>query len=66
MRHVVFGARRHYEIWDSTPNHADLVGDTDTLRGALVAYVRARRAAGRDHTIHVLTDDLPVGAGGVS
>jgi hypothetical protein len=49
-------ARRHYEILDSTPAHADIVGAADTFAGALVVYVRARRAR-RDHTINVLVDD---------
>ena len=49
-------AQRHYEIWDSTPAHADIVGDADTFAGALVAYVRARRAR-HGHTINVLVDD---------
>ncbi|EUA17276.1 hypothetical protein I553_10721 [Mycobacterium xenopi 4042] len=52
-------SRRLCGVWDSIPSHAGLVGDIESLRWALVAYVRAHKAARRDHTIHLLTGEPP-------
>jgi hypothetical protein len=50
--------RHHYEVWDSTANGADLVGDADTLPAALMLYVRTRKVA-PGHTINLLIDESP-------
>ncbi|BBZ15239.1 hypothetical protein [Mycobacterium branderi] len=52
--------RHHYEIWDSTPTGADIVGEVDTLRAALALYVRTRRAT-RGHTIDLLVTPMAEG-----
>jgi hypothetical protein len=56
LPHMPRVMHRHYEIWDSTPTHADVVGDADTLTAALLLYVRTRRVA-RGHTINLLVAD---------
>jgi hypothetical protein len=53
----------HYEIWESTFTHADVVGHSDTLVGALMLYLRIRRAR-RGRTVKLLVHDEPA-AGGV-
>ncbi len=50
--------RDHYEAWASTPTHADVVGEAETLPVAVVLYMRACRAR-RGHTINLLVDSLP-------
>lgn len=47
---------RHYEVWDSTPTHADIVGRADSLPAALKLYLRTRKTA-PGHTINVLVDE---------
>jgi hypothetical protein len=51
----------HYEIWESTRTHADVVGHADTLLGALMLYLRTRRAR-RGRAVKLLVQDLPRGA----
>lgn len=46
---------RRYEVWDSTPTRADIVGHADSLPAALMLYLRARKTA-RGHTINLLVD----------
>lgn len=46
---------RHYEVWDSTPTRADIVGRADTLPAALLLYLRTRKTA-PGHTINLLVD----------
>jgi hypothetical protein len=50
-------ARRpcHYEIWDSTPSGADIVGHADSLLAALTLYLQTRKTA-PGHTINLLVD----------
>jgi hypothetical protein len=44
-----------YEVWDSTPTRADIVGHTDSLLAALMLYRRTRKTA-PGHTIDLLVD----------
>jgi hypothetical protein len=46
----------HYEVWDSTPTRADIVGHADSLPAALMLYRRTRKTA-PGHTINVLVDE---------
>lgn len=46
---------RCYEVWDSTPTHADIVGRADSLPAALRLYLRTRKTA-PGHTINLLVD----------
>jgi hypothetical protein len=46
---------RRYEIWDSTPTHADIVGHADSLPSALMLYLHTRKTT-RGHTINLLVD----------
>jgi hypothetical protein len=48
----------HYEVWANTPTYANMVGEANTLLGALVLYVHARRAT-RGRTINLLVNDPP-------
>jgi hypothetical protein len=47
--------QRHYEVWDSTPTGADIVGHADNLPAALMLYLRTRKTA-PGHTINLLVD----------
>jgi hypothetical protein len=47
---------RHYEVWDSTPTRADIVGYADSLPAALRLYLRTRKAT-PGHTINLLVDE---------
>jgi hypothetical protein len=47
---------RHYEVWDSTPTRADIVGQADTLPAALMLYLRTRKTT-PGHTINLLMDE---------
>jgi hypothetical protein len=47
---------RHYEIWDSTPTGADIVGRADSLPAALMLYLRTRKTA-PGHTINLLVNE---------
>jgi hypothetical protein len=47
--------RRHYEVWDSTPTGADIVGRADSLPAALMLYLHTRKATPH-HTINLLGD----------
>jgi hypothetical protein len=46
---------RHYEVWDSTPTGADIVGHADSLLAALTLYLQTRKTA-PGHTINLLVD----------
>jgi hypothetical protein len=46
---------RHYEVWDSTPTGADIVGHADSLLAALSLYLHTRKTA-PGHTINLLVD----------
>lgn len=47
---------RHYEVWDSTPTGADIVGRASSLPAALRLYLRTRKTA-PGHTINLLVDE---------
>jgi hypothetical protein len=47
---------RHYEVWESTPTGADIVGNADSLPAALMLYLRTRKTAPA-HTIKLLVDE---------
>jgi hypothetical protein len=46
---------RRYEVWDSTPTRADIVGHADTLPAALMLYLHTRKTK-PSHTINLLVD----------
>jgi hypothetical protein len=46
---------RCYEVWDSTPTRADMVGRANSLPAALRLYLRTRKIA-PGHTINLLVD----------
>jgi hypothetical protein len=54
---------RRYEVWDSTPTGANIVGDADNLPAALLLYLRIRKTA-PGHTINLLVDE-PTSARGL-
>jgi hypothetical protein len=47
---------RCYEVWDSTPTRADIVGRADSLPAALRLYLRTRKTA-PGHTINLFVDN---------
>jgi hypothetical protein len=47
---------RHYEVWDSTPTRADIVGHAESLPAALMLYLRTRKTA-PGHTINLLMNE---------
>jgi hypothetical protein len=47
---------RHYEVWDSTPTRADIVGHAYSLPSALRLYLRTRKTA-PGHTINLLVNE---------
>jgi hypothetical protein len=44
-----------YEVWDSTPTRADIVGHADSLPAALMLYLHTRKTK-PGHTINLLVD----------
>src|SRR5262249_47789847 len=46
---------RRYEVWDSTPTRADIVGHADSLPAALMLYLHTRKTT-PGHTINLLVN----------
>jgi hypothetical protein len=46
---------RRYEVWDSTPTRADIVGHAESLPAALMLYLHTRKTT-PGHTINLLVD----------